>query len=185
TFAYFIHHISTTVQVGKLVIELVGDSERVLGKFAELGESASSFKKDWKPNGIKQAVKPDKAGFIAYIHFEEILEYADKKRLEIEVLAGIGEYVHEDKPMANVYMIEEADFPINDFFVIGNERTSEQDIEFAMQKLVEISLRAISPGINDPNTANDIIIRLGNLLGKIGQHQTGDIIFADKQDKGV
>src|SRR5690606_20871432 len=113
----------------------------------------------WKPVGIKRAVKPYKAGFIAYIHFDGILEYAVKKNLEIEILAGIGEYVHEDKPLVNVYMTDEEGFPINDYFVIGNERTSEQDIEFAMQKLVEISLRAISPGINDPNTANDIIIR--------------------------
>lgn len=184
TFAYFIHHISTTVQVGKLVIELVEDTERVVGKFEELESHAVDPAMGWKPDGIKQTVMAGKAGFIGYIYFEKLGKFAEKNNLEIELLACIGEYVHENKPMVNVFGTDSEDFPINEFFVIGEERTSEQDIEFAMQKLVEIALRAISPGINDPNTANDIIVRLGNLLGKIGNLYTGGMVFTDAQDKG-
>lgn len=184
TFAYFIHHISTTVQVGKLVIELVNDTERVIEKFEEMEEQAATLAAGWKPDGIKHTVMAGKAGFIGYIYFDQILEFTEKKGMEIEILASIGEYVHESKPLVNVYMTDSEDFPVKEFFVIGEERTSEQDVEFALQKLVEISLRAISPGINDPNTANDIIIRLGNLLGKIGNLETGGIVITDKQDKG-
>lgn len=184
TFAYFIHHISTTVQVGKLVIELVEDTQRVLEKFGEL-EDAAPGNAEWRPDGIKQTVRPGRAGFIGYIYFDELLAYAEKKGMEIEILSCIGEYVHKNKPMVNVYMTEPEDFPIEEFFVIGEERTSEQDVEFTMQKLVEISLRAISPGINDPNTANDIILRLGNLLGKIGMLNTGKTIFTNKKGSGI
>ncbi|MFD1029883.1 DUF2254 domain-containing protein [Metaplanococcus flavidus] len=184
TFAYFIHHISTTVQVGKLVIELVEDTERVVGKFEELESKAVGPAIGWKPDGIKRTVMAGKAGFIGYIYFEKLLKFAEKKNLEIEVVTCIGEYVHENKPLVNIYMADSVEFPVDEFFVIGEERTSEQDIEFAMQKLVEIALRAISPGINDPNTANDIILRLGNLLGKIGNLHTGGLVFTDQEGNG-
>ena len=36
---------------------------------------------------------------------------------------------------------------------MGKERTEQQDIEFCINQLVEVALRAISPGINDPFTA--------------------------------
>ncbi|HSJ38810.1 MAG TPA: DUF2254 domain-containing protein [Planococcus sp. (in: firmicutes)] len=184
TFAYFIHHIASTVQVGKLIIELVGDTERVVGKFDELESEGVSPAAGWKPDGIKRTIMTGRVGFIGYIDFEKMLEFAEKKNMEIELLSCIGEYVHEDKPLVNIYGADSDDFSVDDFFVFGDERTSEQDIEFAMQKLVEIALRAISPGINDPNTANDIIIRLGNLLGKIGNLNTGGLVFIDKEGNG-
>lgn len=184
TFAYFIHHISTTVQVGKLVIDLIGDTERVIGKFEDLWEKSSDEGTIWRPDGIKQSFATGKSGFIGYIYFDELLEFAEKNKMEVEVLASIGDYVHENKSIVNVYMKESEKFPVNDFFVIGDERTTEQDIEFALQKLVEISLRAISPGINDPNTANDIVIRLGNLLGKIGNLKNAEVVLIDKDGNG-
>ncbi|MFC3210463.1 DUF2254 domain-containing protein [Planomicrobium okeanokoites] len=184
TFAYFIHHISTTVQVGKLVIDLIGDTERVIKKFEGLWEKSSDEGTIWRPDGIKRSFAAGKAGFIGYIYFEELLEYAEKNNMEVEVLVSIGDYIHETKSIVNVYMADSEEFPINEYFIIGEERTSEQDVEFALQKLVEISLRAISPGINDPNTANDIVIRLGNLLGKIGSLKTDEVVLTDKKGNG-
>lgn len=53
---------------------------------------------------------------------------------------------------------------INDIFIVGPERTLEQDVEFAISQLVEIAVRALSPGINDPITANTCIDWLGSAL---------------------
>lgn len=185
TFAYFIHHISTTVQVGKLVIELVDDTERVIKNFEKLEAGAVAPAVGWKPSGLKKSVMADRNGFIAYIYFDRLLEFAEKKNMDIEVLCCIGEYVHESRPLVNIFYEDADEIAVDDFFVIGDERTSEQDIEFAMQKLVEIALRAISPGINDPNTANDIILRLGNLLGKIGNLQTGGMVLTGKEENAA
>ena len=53
---------------------------------------------------------------------------------------------------------------INNVFILGAQRTREQDVEFAINQLVEIALRALSPGINDPFTAIACIDRLGAAL---------------------
>jgi uncharacterized membrane protein len=50
---------------------------------------------------------------------------------------------------------------VNDTFILGAQRTAVQDIEFAIEQLVEVALRALSPGINDPFTAINCIDRLG------------------------
>ncbi|UEM03797.1 DUF2254 domain-containing protein [Skermanella rosea] len=48
--------------------------------------------------------------------------------------------------------------------VIGADRTPTQDIEFSIRQLVEVALRALSPGINDPYTAVAVIDRLAASL---------------------
>jgi uncharacterized membrane protein len=45
-------------------------------------------------------------------------------------------------------------------FTFGEDRTAEQDAAFAVQQLVEVALRALSPGINEPFTAIMVIDRL-------------------------
>jgi uncharacterized membrane protein len=58
---------------------------------------------------------------------------------------------------------------INDAFIVGKERTEYQDAEFPINQLVEIALRALSPGINDPFTAIRCIDRLSAGLSRIAQ----------------
>lgn len=52
-------------------------------------------------------------------------------------------------------------------FIIGSERTPSQDLEFGIRQLVEMSTRALSPGINDVFTALAVIDSLSSSLGHI------------------
>lgn len=65
---------------------------------------------------------------------------------------------------------------------IGNYRNTYQDLDFSLQKLEEIALRAISPGINDPNTAILCIRNLGDVLSKICINYFGKLFFYDKEN---
>ena len=47
---------------------------------------------------------------------------------------------------------------------VGSERTMQEDSGFGVVQLVDVALRAMSPGINDPNTANEMILNLGSVL---------------------
>jgi uncharacterized membrane protein len=53
---------------------------------------------------------------------------------------------------------------VNDSFILGPRQTPTQDVEFSIEQLVEIAVRALSPGINDPFTAVACIDHLGNAL---------------------
>jgi uncharacterized membrane protein len=52
---------------------------------------------------------------------------------------------------------------------IGDQRTIEQDIEFALNQVVEIALRALSPAVNDTFTGRTCVDWLGDALRKIGE----------------
>ena len=179
TFAYFIHHIATHVQVGKLLNELEADASRVIDDYSKKQKHDMEIKANWRPDGIAQTIKAQKHGYIQFLHFDKILECAEKENLEIEILQKIGSWVHEETELFRIYRKEDIQIDTKKFVSIGQERTSSQDIDFAIQKMVEVALRAISPGINDPNTANGIIIRIGRLLGKMSHLKTGAIVMAD------
>lgn len=175
TFAYFIHYIATNVQVGQLITELIMDAEEAIAKLKNLQEEeeVSTEKVEWNPIGLKETHYADGEGYVQYLSFKKLVDYANEQHLKVNILVNPGDYIYEGKPIFHVYKTERTEVSVSKFYSLGTSRTSEQDLDFAIQKMVEVALRAISPGINDPNTANDIIIRLGRLLGQLGALKTG------------
>lgn len=187
TFAYFIHYIATTVQVSKLIEELIGDTEDVISFYEDFEEKCivTEGSPTWKPVGVIETVNAETAGYLQFLYFEQLYRNAEKKGFEVEVLVFVGDYIYEGKPLMNIYKKEDQEFNVSGYYSIGGERSAEQDLSYALQKLVEIALRAISPGINDPNTANDIIIRIGRLLGKIAHLHHGEALLANDEGEKV
>jgi uncharacterized membrane protein len=60
---------------------------------------------------------------------------------------------------------------IQKFIVSGQHRTPTQDIEYAIRHLVEVAVRALSPGVNDPFTAMAVIDRLRGGLARLAKRQ--------------
>lgn len=56
------------------------------------------------------------------------------------------------------------DKTLQNHFILGTSRTSQQDMEFSIHQMVEIASRALSPGINDPYTAISCIHNLSSTL---------------------
>lgn len=68
-------------------------------------------------------------------------------------------------------------------FAIGKQRTEQQDIEFSIDQLVEIAMRAISPGINDPFTAIQCINQLSAGLSHLAERDFPSLYRFDDQKK--
>jgi uncharacterized membrane protein len=54
--------------------------------------------------------------------------------------------------------------------VVGDTRTMEQDVSYGLRQLVDVTLRALSPGINDPTTAQDAIFHTAAVLLELLRH---------------
>ncbi|HCS51019.1 MAG TPA: DUF2254 domain-containing protein, partial [Planctomycetaceae bacterium] len=65
----------------------------------------------------------------------------------------------------------------------GKQRTPRQDVECALRELVEIALRALSPGVNDPYTAMSCIDYLGATLARMCQRESQQTLFFDDEDQ--
>src|SRR5690606_17442787 len=66
--------------------------------------------------------------------------------------------------LSNAQVSESIRKAVRGSFTLGQDRTPTQDLEYAVRQLVEIAVRALSPGINDPFTAVAVINRLASAL---------------------
>lgn len=179
TFAYFIHYVSSNIQVSTLVNKLTADTSDVITKYEKLQQEHLQVPGELNLTGTEYTIKSHKEGYIQFIDLIGLVEIASKWNREIKVLVRTGDYIMEGTPLLNIYEADKEEVSLEDFFTVGSERTVEQDIGYAFQKLMEVAIRAISPSLNDPNTANEILIRVGSLLGKMGQLKTSGWILKD------
>ena len=64
---------------------------------------------------------------------------------------------------------------------VGQERTPEQDLDYAIRRIVEIAQRALSPGVNDPTTALYCIDRIKEaLLALAGREMPAPVRYDDE-----
>ena len=95
----------------------------------------------------------------------------------VEVVSSIGDTVVEGTVL---FRVRGAKMPIEEpalkrALEMGPERTFDQDPKYAIRLLVDVAMRALSPGINDPTTAvqaldqiEDLLLRLGNSRLQVG-----------------
>ncbi len=53
---------------------------------------------------------------------------------------------------------------------IGDTRTMQQDVSFGLRQLADVAVKALSPGINDPTTAQDAIFHTAAVLSELLRH---------------
>ncbi len=113
-------------------------------------------------------VSLDQSGYIQTIDYNALVEFAQKKDVVFKVDVRAGQFVLKHGDHIRVHRLgnldEDTINAIRKRFVIGQLRTPAQDLEYGVRQLVEIALRALSPGINDPFTAIVVLNRLGTAL---------------------
>jgi uncharacterized membrane protein len=82
----------------------------------------------------------------------------------IVLRAGIGDTLQQGAPVADLHGGEVADAAVLAGLVTGPERTFDQDPLFAFRLLADIGLRALSPAVNDPATAVQVLDTIESLL---------------------
>jgi len=113
-------------------------------------------------------VYPSRTGYIQNIDVGQLSQLAETLG-EIYVVVLPGAFVSPSSPILWVKgeadeRIIEARAELESVFAIGNERTFDQDPRFGIAVMAEIASRALSPGINDPGTAINVVGRLVRLL---------------------
>jgi uncharacterized membrane protein len=163
---YFLHHTPASIRPNSIVAgigrHLVAGIEArfpVAGRGTEPVEPARG-----------EPVTADEIGYIEIIEFGELDGIARECGVTIALKARTGDFVHPHRPLAEVAgaeLTEPLRKRIRACFSLGASRTPEQDLEFLIDELVEIGLRALSPGINDPFTAVTSIHWLGAAMAKL------------------
>ncbi len=158
---YFIHHIANSIQVSTL-------SARVRG---ELVAVVDSLYPETPPDNAVAArslpspsvvVLAQSSGFVVGVDEQALVSAARGGDCVIELRIGPGDHLIAGEPIAT--KSGDADSDVDDAvraaLDLGDTRTPNQDIQFAVQQLTEMAVRAMSPSTNDPYTARNALAEL-------------------------
>lgn len=177
---YFIHHASTIIQVSHVINGVCDDLDKAIERLfpEKIGQGLPEHQ-GWVgeiPANFDFCACPIKAtgnGYLQAIEDEKLMKIARKRNLLMRVKTRPGKFVVKGSDLVMVLPGEQVNQKlteqINNVFILGKERTEQQDMEFPINQLVEIALRAISPAVNDPFTAIRCIDRLSAALSCLVQ----------------
>jgi uncharacterized membrane protein len=193
---YFIHHVSVSIQANEIVArigrELIEGIERLFPETIGRGapripteppdaDFLDRFDREARPIGSAGD------GYLQFVDGDALMELAMQEDVVIRLVRRPGHYVVATRPLALVWpgnrVTDQLIERVNSAFALGNQRTFGQDIEFAVNELVEIAIRALSPGVNDPFTAMTCVDRLGSALCRLAQRDMPSPYRHDTQDQ--
>jgi uncharacterized membrane protein len=173
---YFIHHASSIIQAQCIVADVARELDDAIDNLypEEIGLPESSARRAGLPAEFEEEavdICATRSDYLEAIDGEGLLALAEMHGLVLSIeqrpgdFVGAGEILVRLLPGASV--TEEISAQIRNAFILGPQRTQTQDLEFVLTELVEIAVRALSPGINDPMTAMLCTDRLGAALAKV------------------
>jgi uncharacterized membrane protein len=158
---YFIHHIATAIQASQILATAADETLRAVDRL---------FPEEVAEAGVEEGVPPLPAGqrrwhpvasglvgYIQRIDAEALVAFARERQTVVRMECDVGAFVTEGTSLASVLGREPPDGPavrsLQAVYVIGRQRTIDQDAAFGIRQIVDIALKALSPGIHDPTTA--------------------------------
>jgi len=191
TLILLVQHISTMLQAPNIAAAAGVELQNVVS--AEISNEVTSGDEgsgrlDARPNSQDAPnalaeidgypIRARSTGYIQFVDPDTLLTLAREKDLIIRLLRRPGHYIWSGAVVALVSpadrVDEQLDKLIRRAFQVGNGRTPTQDIEYAVNQLTEMAVRAMSPAINDPFTAMTCLDHVGyGLMEFIRQGRKG------------
>ncbi len=194
---YYIHHIAQSIEVETVVYDIGQELGTLIDRmFPDSNEAhpvpalspgvdESMIRRRFDEEG--RPVPATGFGYIQTVDYSALVSLAVKHNVVIRLRHRSGHFVVKQEVIADVLPGDRAEEElaacINRAMILGRHRTPTQDIEYAVDQLVEIAVIALSPGINGTFTAISCIDRLGNALSKLAgkvfyspYHHRNDVI---------
>ncbi len=150
---YFIHHVTKSIQLPEVIAGIARDlSNAITAEFvADDGKRRASLASAGTlPERLETEGSPiaaTRSGYLQFVRYSTLVDIATEADAVIELLYRPSE--------------------LDRTHVTGAHRTLRQDLAFAIDQLVEIAIRALSPAVNDPFTALTCIDWLSDGLCQI------------------
>jgi len=178
-FVYFIHHTTEGIQAANIITRVADAlNKKILSEYEEktlfpdaVGLGPSEVENDSElPASFddqKAVLTSSRGDYLRAVNEKGLMRVAEEEGLILKLLHTPGAYIMRGGPLLEVYpgsVLKDERKRLENKFALGNHRTPEQDLEFLFEQLLEMALRALSPGVNDPITAIRCIDRMGDAL---------------------
>ena len=165
-FIYFIHHIATTIQASHILARIAAETvaridhlfPQGVGNEDEYYADPDSSHAD--PRRRWHAAPASRTGYIQRVEAESLLDIARKQKAVVRMEHRVGDFVVEGMPLASILTADDSGPPSREVikrlsaaYDINAQRTTDQDAAYGIRQIVDVALKALSPGINDTTTA--------------------------------
>lgn len=183
----FLHFVARSVVADEVIRRAARELEENIAQLPplELGPNEHSLD-DTLPEDFDvrcEILRSRAEGYIEAIAYERLAALCSERDVRVRFEFRAGAFVSRGGWLAFVYpkeaLTSELAEAIQEHILIGDRRTATQDVEFTLRHLVDIALRALSPGINDANTALVVIDYLGAALSSLLGKQLPQRIYRD------
>lgn len=169
-FIYFLHYITRSVIYDTIIHKIHDNTKKSLIKNCTL--KTSPIQSKIQISG--KTINAYKSGIFQGIEQEEFLKFCVKLDIVIEFVHPVGTFILEDNPILIVNYKQPLpdDFEKDLSLIINIFRGQEINTSshYGFKQLMEIAIKALSPGINDPGTAVLCLQALADLLALRLEH---------------
>jgi len=180
---FFINHIASSIQASSIIASVAEETIAAIDRlFPERlgqgpGEDDATADQTLRPpdGQIWHAVPASQSGYIQSVNNAGLMRLARDTKTIVLMEHGIGEFVVQDTTLASLTLKDPPDqetiSALQATFSIRRYRTVEQDAAFGIRQIVDVALKALSPGINDTTTAVMCVDYLTAILARIAPRQ--------------
>lgn len=167
---YYLHHLASSLRASRVVAAIAAETAALLESMQqELAEQPACS--EWPPmhGPSPRTVEAPDSGYLQSVDAGRLDALAKSANAFISIEVRLGEFVCAGEPLACIWPPDHAERlqpAVLAAARIGEHPECEQDPYCGMSQLVDLALRALSPGLNDPHSAGLAVDRLGALLGR-------------------
>lgn len=181
-FVWFIHHIASSVQIETISTQACKDFERTIKNtwHDPDDDGVECFPAPTEGGGL---VAAHQSGFLTRIDYDMLRRDAESCNVNVSLLARPGDHMVKGAPLAQVWPEQRADAvakALRDHVHLSASRTTEQDLRFAQQQLVELALRAMAGGTDDPYTAITVFQQITpGIVTAVSRSEDANVLLDD------
>jgi uncharacterized membrane protein len=174
---FFIHHIASSIEASSIIASVAEETIAAIDRLfpEKLGQEPDEDEHRDTQCPLAErnwiAVPAKESGYIQSVNNATILRLSRDNKTIVRMEHGIGEFVVQGTKLVSLALkdppAEETIADLQSVFSISNHRTVEQDAAFGIRQIVDIALKALSPGINDITTAVTCVDYLASVLARV------------------
>ncbi len=178
TFAVYSNHIIHAVRASYIIRRLADQTRAAVETLhppLEPGEEATADAPPPVPDADPvQVVDAPAPGVLVDLDDQRLLALAEERGAILRLVPPIGAFVAEGAPLVAVHGAPVDAALVRRAVRLEPERTMALDASFGLRQLLDVAARALSPGINDPATAVQVLDELGDLLRRLAGRRLAD-----------
>ena len=178
---FFIHHIASSIQASSIIASVAEETIAVIDRLfpEKLGHGPDEDDDGQMLRPLSgrnwRAVPAPQSGYIQSVNNAALLRLARDRKTIVRMEHGIGDFVVRNTTLASLALEDLPDqetiAALQDAFSISSYRTVEQDAAFGIRQIVDVALKALSPGINDTTTAVMCVDYLTAIMAQLAPRQ--------------